>query len=215
MRRWRGDPLAPLLLAMLLGGTAIYAFLTTVLGDGLSEAARHYLPGQLATWVLVVAVAAGLPFLVVRWKQAPKEALLEVGVAVVTLAAAGYAGFAALQWAGPQPLAIGVLDEPAGRKASASGLVLRGWGLDPQGVEAVEVQAGTVKRNAHYGIASPDIEANFPGLPDAARSRFSLDLTAEDLAQAGAPNRVALVVRVKGRGGAVTEIDRRNLDFAP
>src|SRR5260221_993290 len=137
MRRWRGDPLAPLLLAMLLGGTAIYTFLTTVLGDGLSEAARHYLPGQLATWVLVVAVAAGLPFLVVRWKQAPKEALLEVGVAVVTLAAAGYAGFAALQWPGPQPLAIGVLDEPAGRKASASGLVLRGWGPNPQGVAAL------------------------------------------------------------------------------
>jgi hypothetical protein len=215
MRRWRGDPLAPLLLAMLLGGTAIYAFLTTVLGDGLSEAARHYLPGQLASWVLVVAVAAGLPFLVVRWKQAPKEALLEVGIAVVMLAAAGYACFAALQWAGPQPLALGVLDEPAGRKASASGLALRGWGLDPQGVEAVEVQAGTVKRNARYGIASPDIEAIFPGLPDASRARFSLDLTAEDLAQAGAPNRVALAVRVKGRGGAVTEIDRRNLDFAP
>ena len=43
-----------LLLALLLGGTVLYSLLTTVLGDGLSEAARHFFAGNLATWVGVV-----------------------------------------------------------------------------------------------------------------------------------------------------------------
>jgi hypothetical protein len=216
MRRWRGDPLAPLMIAMLLGGTAIYTFATTVLGDGLSEASRHYLPGALATWILLIAALAGLPFLFMRWGQAPKEALLEGGVALVALAAAGYGCFAAMQWWESQPLALGVLDEPAGKKVSPAELKLRGWALDPQGVESVEVQAGASKVNAQYGIASDkDIGPLFPGYPDAARSRFSLDLNADALTLAGAPNPVTLVIRVKSRNGTMTEIDRRNLEFTP
>jgi hypothetical protein len=215
MRRYRGDPLTPILLAMLLGGTAIYSFATTVFGDGLSEAARHYLPGALATWVMVIAVLAGLPFLFMRWSQAPKEALLEVSIGVFTIVAGGYATFVALEWFEAQPLAIGVLDEPAGRKVPAAGLQLRGWALHPQGVESVEVQAGSLKRNAQYGVASPVIEPLYPGYPDAARSKFSLDVTAEELTQAGAPNPLPLVIRVKGRNGTVTEVDRRALEFAP
>jgi hypothetical protein len=106
MRRWRGDPLAPLLIAILLGGAAAYALATAVLGSGPAEAARLYLPGALATWVLIVAALAGLPFLFVRWRLAPREALLEVGVAVVTLGLAGYACYAALQWLAAQPAAL-------------------------------------------------------------------------------------------------------------
>ena len=215
MRRYRGDPLTPVLLAMLLGGTAIYAFVTTVFGDGLSEAARHYLPGALATWAMLVALLAGLPFLFMRWSQAPKEALLDASIGVFTILAAGYACFVAFEWLEAQPLAIGVLDEPAGRKVPATGLALRGWALHPQGVESVEVQAGSLKRNAQYGVASPVIEPLYPGYPDAARSKFSLDLNAEELTQAGAPNPVPLVIRVKSRNGTVTEVDRRNLEFAP
>jgi hypothetical protein len=117
MRRWRGDPLAPLLLAILLSGTAIYALLVTVLGDGLSEAARHYLPGALATYAALIAIVAGLPFLFARWKQAPREAFLELAIGAVAIATAGYACYTALQWWESQPRAAGVAAEPAPPKA--------------------------------------------------------------------------------------------------
>jgi hypothetical protein len=117
MRRWRGDPLTPVLLAILLGATAIYAFLTALLGDGYSEAARHYLPGALVMYAALVAIVAGLPFLAARWKEAPREALLEVAIGVVAIAAAGYACYAALEWWQSQPPAAGVAQPAAPPKA--------------------------------------------------------------------------------------------------
>jgi hypothetical protein len=116
MRRWRGDPLTPVLLAIMLGATAIYAFLTAVLGDGFSEAARHYLPGALVTYAAGVAIVAGLPFLVARWREAPREAFLEIAIGAVAIAAAGYACYAALEWWQSQPPA-GVVHPAAPPKA--------------------------------------------------------------------------------------------------
>jgi hypothetical protein len=219
MRRWRGDPLAPLMLAMLLGGTAIYSFLTTIFGDGINEGARHYLPGALAMYVALLAAIAGLAWLAMRWKETPKEALLELGVGAVALALGVYGCFVAMDWIGAQPAAIGVLDQPAGRQVAAGGVQLRGWALDPSGVEAVRARVGTLERSARIGEASPvlgmlRVAAIHFGYPDAARAGFILDLSGEDLAKAGAPNPLTLRVLVQGKNGAVTEIDRRNLEFA-
>ena len=220
LRRWRGDPLTPLLLAMLLGGTALYAFLTTFVGDGMNEAARHYIPGSLAMYAALVLAIGGLGAVALRWKETPREALLELSTAAAVIALLAYGCFAALSWAGSQPSALGVLDQPEGRQVPASGVQLRGWAVDPSGIEAVKVRIGTLERDARVGEASPQrgmlrVASIHSGYPDAARAGFALDLTADDLAKAGAPNPLTLRVLVKGKGGAVTEIDRRNLVFPP
>lgn len=97
LRRWRGDPLAPLMVAMLLGGAALYSFLSAVLGGGV-VAGRPDVVGSIAAYALLVMGAAGLPLLFVRWMRTPKEAMLEVGVGAVLLAAAAYACFAGASW---------------------------------------------------------------------------------------------------------------------
>ena len=220
LRRWRGDPLAPLLLAMLLGGTAIYAFATTVFGDGFSEASRHYLPGALAMYSLLIATLVGIPALLVHWTRAPKENLLEGAVGLVSLGVAVFVGMQVLQWSQAQPAAIGVLDEPQGKQVSAAGFKLNGWALDPAGVESVQVHVGNLQRPATYQQVSPvpgalRIETIHPGYPDAERPGFILNLGPEDLARAGAPNPVLLRIEVKNRNGVVTEVDRRYLQFTP
>jgi hypothetical protein len=220
MRRYRGEPLAPLLLAMLLGGTAIYAFVTTFLGSGLEEAARHYLPGTLASYAALVMAIAGVAMLGMRWKEAPKESMLEIaaGGAMIGLAVVGMA--MAVHWVRGQAAGIGELEQPAGRHVPASGFALRGWALEPSGVEGVKIQVGSIEKAARIGEASPDnglrrVGSMFAGYPEAKSAGFAVDLGADELAKAGAPNPLTMRVFVQGRNGATTEIDRRNLEFGP
>src|SRR5205085_6565196 len=112
----------------------------------------------------------------------------------------------------------GVLDAPAGRKVPAAGIALRGWAVEPSGVEAVKVRIGTIEKTARIGEASPvagllRVESIQSAYPDAKNAGFALDLTADDLARAGAPNPLTMRVFVHGKNGAITEIDRRNLEF--
>lgn len=211
----RDEPCVPLLLAMLLGGTVLYGVLTTVFGDGLSEAARHFLPGALALYCLLLMAIVAVPSLTARWIQAPKARAFEMLLALAAVPIVFLSCAAAVRWAEAQPLALGVLDAPAGREVAPSGLALRGWALDPAGVESVQVEIGALKREATIGIASPALREALPGYPDAAQGNFALDLGADDLARAGAPQPLLLRITARGRGGAVTEIDRRRLEFKP
>jgi hypothetical protein len=218
MRRYRGEPLAPLLLAMLLGGTALYSFLTAILGDGMNEAARHYLPGTLAMYAALLMAIAGIGMLLMRWKETPREAVLEIAAGATVIALAAFGVAMAMHWMRAQPGGIGVLDLPVGRYVPTSGFSLRGWALDPSGVEAVNVRVGSIEKAARFGEPSPEsgllrVRSLFAGYRDAKTAGFALDLTADDLAKAGAPNPLTLKVLVQGRNGAVTEIDRRNLEF--
>lgn len=206
---------AGLLFAMLAGGTAIYAAVTTTFGDGLSEAARHFLPGSLAIYALVIAAVASAPALFGRWFAAPKQHALEIAVGVAGALIIALALPTVFAWAQLQPLAIGVLDQPAGRKAAATGLQLRGWALDPHGIDSVDVEIGKLRKAARHGEPSDDLRSIYPGYPEGAHARFALDLTAEELVQAGAPGETTLRVLARNRNGAVTEIDRRRLDFSP
>ena len=205
---------APLLLAMLLGGTALYAWITTVFGDGLNEAGRHFLAGALAIDVALLAIIVGVPVLVAHWVKAPRQGALQMVAAAAVVAVLALAIVAEFRWAQTEPLAIGLLEQPDGRSVPSSGVQLRGWALDPFGVESVQVEAGSLRRTARFGEPSPDLQASIPAYPDAARSRFTLDLGGEELAQAGAPKELTLRVLVKSRAGPVTEIDRRRLEFA-
>ncbi len=209
----RDDPLAGLLLAMLAGGTVIYALLTSVFGDGLSEAARHFLLGALATFALLIGALAAIPALASRWWYTPKAHAFEMVAVFVMVPLVLVACVMSWRWAQAQPLAIGVLDAPRDRTGTVPTLAIRGWALDPFGVEGVTVELGKLHREARVGDASPDLKALFPGYPDGARGRFVLDLTEDDLAKAGAPAEIPLRVTVKSRAGGVTEIDRRRLEF--
>jgi hypothetical protein len=219
LRRWRGEPLAPLLLAMLLGGTAIYTFVTAMLGDGMNEAARHYLPGSLATYAALLMTIAGVAMLLMRWKETPKESFHEGLTGAVVIALAGFGVMTAMHWIYSQPAGDGVLDAPAGRTVPANGFALRGWALEPSGVAAVTARVGTIEKSARIGEPSPTagllrVESIHSGYPDAKTAGFALDLTAEDLAKAGAPNPLTMRILVHGKNGAITEIDRRNLEFS-
>jgi len=205
----------PLLLAMLLGGTALYAWVTTVFGDGLSEAGRHFLAGSLAIDTALLAVVIGVPVLVLHWVKAPRQGALQMVASASAAAAIVLAIVMAFRWAETEPLAIGALERPDGKQAPAAGVQLGGWALDPFGVEGVQVEIGTLRRAARLGEPSPDVKDALPGYPDAARSRFVLDLTSDDLAQAGAAKELPLRITVKSRSGAVSEIDRRRLDLVP
>jgi hypothetical protein len=115
LRRWRGDPLSPLMVAMLLGGAALYSFLSTVYGAGVVSG-RPDVVGTLAAYALLVMALAGLPLLFVRWMRTPKEAMLEVGVGAAVLAATLYACFAGATWVASQAAAAPapvVVPEPA------------------------------------------------------------------------------------------------------
>jgi hypothetical protein len=96
LRRYRGDPLTPMMMGMLLGGTAIYAFVTTIFGDGLNEAGRHYLVGTLAMYVVAIAGVGGLGTLAVRWKETPREMKLEIPVGAAILGMVAFAVVTAL-----------------------------------------------------------------------------------------------------------------------
>lgn len=204
-----------LLVAMLLGLVMGYAFATTVFGDGLAESARHFLPGSLALAAACGGALVALPILVARWRAAPRQGALQAAALVAAVIAMGAACAVALQWMRVQPAAIGFIDQPAQREVRG-GLTVRGWALDPSGVESVTVSLGTLRRSARYGESgSGDLAAYYPGYPDAAHARFALEIGAAELAGAGVQGVAAMRVEVRSRSGAVTEIDRRRLVISP
>ncbi|QJR12381.1 hypothetical protein DSM104443_03467 [Usitatibacter rugosus] len=209
------DPATSLLLAMLLGGTVIYAVLTTVFGDGMSEASRHFLPGWLAMAALVLGVLVAAPICLMRWGRAPRDNVRPIAAAVLFTAATVAGVYYTFDWANRQPLSIGVLDLPASRQVNSVPLEIRGWTLDPFGVESVSVKLGKVEKPARFGDASADLAAVFPGYPDGARGRFALDFSAEDLAAAGPPEALEMRITTRSKNGHVSEIDRRRLEMRP
>jgi hypothetical protein len=202
------------MLGMLLGGTVVYGVLSAVFGDGMSEAARHFVPGALAMYALFIAGIAAIPSLFARWWAEPKPHALEMVAAFLVLPLAAAACVMTWRWAQVQPLAIGVLDLPRDRQGTLPTLQIRGWTLDPFGVDSVHVELGKLHREAKFGIASADdLQPIHPGFPDGARGRFALDFTEEELRTAGAPETLPMRITTKSRAGAVTEIDRRRLEF--
>lgn len=96
LRRYRGDPLTPLMLAMFLGGIAIYSFASAIFGDGLHEAGRHYLAGSLAMYTTIIAALMGFGSIAMRWKENPREMKLEVPVGAAILGILAFAVVTAL-----------------------------------------------------------------------------------------------------------------------
>jgi len=206
----------PLLLTMLLGGVVTYTFATTVFGDGWNEASRHFIPGSLAAYAAWIGLFFAVPSLVLRWIEAPRERVLEMAAAVFIAAAIVAGASYAIGWARAQPLAIGTIEEPAGRSASpGSPLEVRGWAIDPAGVDSVTVELGKISRTVAVDKSTPRVKLAFPSYPDADGAGFATQFSAADLAQAGAPEALTLRVVAKSRAGPSMEIDRRSLSFGP
>ncbi len=208
-RRGHGAVAVAALAATLLAGTVVHAFLTTVFGDGLGGAARHFLLGSLALWSGGVGLLVAAGVAASRWEprhSATWGARIAVA-ASVALAAIVVEG--TIHWAYGQPLAIASFNTLD--RIDRRGVVLEGWALDPLGIAAIDVEIGNVRRNADYGLPSEDVRRTYPSFPGSDRARFRLALDAAELARAGGGDPLALRMRIINRRGVVTEVERSNL----
>lgn len=191
---------------LMLGVVVAYSLGATAFGDGLSESARHNLPGFLA----LAALAIAAPFALALMGRV--GAGVRVAVAIAALVAAAL-GLLAAHWALRQPLAIGVLDAPHAKEVPREGFVIKGWALDPEGVDEVRIHAdGQQARIGRHGLLpSPALGRIHGGYPDGYRGNFEFAVPAAWLAKP----EVRLRVEVESRLGIVTEIDRRRVRPAP
>jgi hypothetical protein len=181
-------------LLVAIGG---YSIATTAFGDGIPGAERHNWLGALAGFA-----AMGLLPLVV-WQLSGDILRGRIALAAsmgVLLLAAGW-----LLWTEHQPLAIGGLDkmvEEKGRRLEVSG-----WALDPWGVRRVYATVGGgPQAEGTRGIERRDLDATYPGYPEAVSGGFQISLPSN----AWRENEL-LRIYVESRQGATTEIDRRRI----
>lgn len=187
---------------LMLETIALYALVTTVYGEGLSQSARHDLPGVVAFAALALAAIVGLIFFT------SISIGLRVGMGIALLSAAALA-LVATQWALRQPLALGEVAEPATLQVPRDNLVLKGWAVDPGGVSAIRFQAGSYSGwiGAERMLPSWKTARIHPSYPGSNRAWFEFPVPPEWLAQP----EVRLRVEVENKSGVVTEIDRRRI----
>ena len=114
-----------------------------------------------------------------------------------------------LLWTQHQPLAIGALDKMTEEKGRS--LQVSGWALDPWGVKRVfATVGGGPPTEGTRGIERRDLEATYPGYPEAVSGGFQITLPSS----AWRDNELMRTF-VESRQGAVTEIDRRQIRLRP
>jgi hypothetical protein len=193
-RRTPDGTAIPALYATLVAITAFTA-LAAVLGPQAADLARSQWLGSLT----LLAAVALLPL--VAWHLARDFWAGHVGLAVIfgiVLLAAGW-----FAWARSEPLALGTVERvSAGANRT---LEVGGWALDPRGVKRVYATVGGgPETTATLGTERPDLQAVYPGYPNALTGGFQMTL-ASNAWREDQPLRVF----VENRTGAVTEIDRR------
>ncbi|MEP7068699.1 MAG: hypothetical protein ABI789_05635 [Usitatibacter sp.] len=185
-------------LLVAIGG---YTIATTAFGDSIAGAARHNWLGALATMA-----AVGLLPLVV-WQLSGDILRGRIALAAtlgVILLASGW-----LLWTQHQPLAIGALDKMVEEKGRL--LEVSGWALDPWGVRRVYATVGGGPQNeGTRGIERRDLEATYPGYPEAVSGGYQITLASSAWREGE-----LLRVYVESRQGAITEIDRRLIRLRP
>ncbi len=108
-----------------------------------------------------------------------------------------------------EPLSIGTIERIT---SGANGtLEVSGWVIDPRGMKRVYATVGGgPQTTATLGTERRDLQAAYPGYPDALTGGFQMTI---------APNawrgNETLRIYAEGRTGAVTEIDRREIRLAP
>ena len=178
-----------------------YSIATTAFGDGIAGAERHNWLGALST----LAAVGLLPLVVWQLSSDILRGRIALAAAFgVMLLAAGW-----LLWTQHQPLAIGALDKMTEEKGRL--LEVSGWALDPWGVKRVfATVGGGPPTEGTRGIERRDLEATYPGYPEAVSGGFQITLPSS----AWRDNELMRTF-VESRQGAVTEIDRRQIRLRP
>lgn len=186
------------LLLIAIGG---YTLLTTALGYGIVGAERHNWLGAMATLGAVIL----LPLMVRQLSRDLLRARVALAAAFgVALLAAGW-----LLWARQQPLAIGVLEKVGEGKSRV--LEVSGWALDPWGIRRVfATVGGGPQSEGTRGIERRDLQANYPGYPEAIGGGFQMSIPSS-----GWRENEMLRIFVENRAGAIAEVDRRVIRLHP
>ena len=185
----RGSPSPDTVLVGALGGIFAYAILTSVFGDGLVEFPRHAHLGNVSLYVLALLAAVPLIMkagsrLFTPARTAPATALTRTSWSGwVLLAAVVAVPLTSPLWLSAwkrQPLAIGVVDQPASNTLASSTLTLHGWAMDPFGpVHAVAIIDNSTRVEAHAWKHPTDpsgaaLARTFPTYRDPAQARFEV-----------------------------------------
>jgi hypothetical protein len=189
------DAVALSTIFVMLVATGGYSLATTALGEGIFGAERH-------NWVGALSIFAALVLLpLVMWQLTMELLRARIALAVafgVCLLTAGW-----LLWTQGQPLSIGALEKISVAKGNV--LEIGGFALDPWGVRRVYATVGGgPETEATRGVERHDIEAIYPGYPDAVSAGYQITIP---------PNKwredQQLRIYVESRNSAITEIDRR------
>ncbi len=186
---------------VMLIAIAGYCLATTAFGAGIPDAERHNWLGTLAA-----LAAFGLLPLVV-WQLSRDMVAARIAVAVVfgvVLLASGW-----LLWTRQAPLAIGGLEKMVEEKGRS--LAVSGWALDPWGVRRVYATVGGgPQAEGTRGIERRDLEASYPGYPEAISGGFQVTLPPHAWRE-----NEQMQIFVENRAGAITEIERRQIRLHP
>jgi hypothetical protein len=185
----------------LLIAVAGYSLATTAFGSGLADAERHNWLGALAT----LAALGLLPL--VAWQLS--RDLLSARIAVAALFGVALLASGWILWTRHAPLAIGALDTMAEQHGRS--LEVSGWALDPWGVRRVYATVGGgPQAEGTRGIERRDLEAAYPGYPEALSGGFQITLPSHAWRE-----NEQMRIFVESRAGAITEIDRRQIRLRP
>jgi hypothetical protein len=180
---------------------AAYCAIATSYATGATDIARSQWLGALA----LLAAIAMLPL--VAWHISREFWAGRIALAVmfgILLLAGGW-----FAWARTEPLAIGAIERVA--PGANRTLEVSGWTIDPRGLKRVyaTVGGGPVTE-ATLGVERRDVQAAYPGYPDALTGGFQMSIASN----AWRPGQ-ALRIFAENRTGAITEIDRRDVPPAP
>ena len=218
-----GTPSLESALGAALSGTVVYAFASSLLGDGTVEIPRHVHLGTVAMHTMIVLVMAlALTRIASLAPQRAGSRPASVAIAASPwyegslLSIATIIAVTSPLWVAAwrqQPLAVGVVDEPERNRHSTPIVRLHGWAMDPFGpVKAVTVIDGKTRVESRpwqhpadpTGIALARV---FPTYHDPGTARF--EITIDTTPYGGKP--IALRTYARNRDGVLTEIDRRTL----
>ncbi|MGZ5106650.1 MAG: hypothetical protein ACXWBR_20555, partial [Usitatibacter sp.] len=190
----------PTTFAMLVA-VAGYILATTAFGSGIPDAERHNWLGALAT-----LAALGLMPLV-AWHLS--RDILGARIAMAAMVGVLLLSGGWLIWTRHAPLAIGALDKMVEERGRS--LAVSGWALDPWGVKRVYATVGGgPQAEGTSTIERRDLEAGYPGYPEAASGGFQITLPSHAWRE-----NEQMRIFVENRVGAVTEIDRRQVRLHP
>ena len=197
----RRDVSTPAIPAVYTALATIGAYTAIAAAIGASHASRILSLG----WLAILAAILMLP--VLAWhltRDAWTGPIALVCVIGIVLLAGGW-----LAWTREQAIAVGAIERmTAGPNRT---LDVSGWALDPRGVKRVfATVGGGPETTATLGGERRDLQATYPGYPDAVTGGFQMSI-ASNAWRENQPLRVF----AENRTGAITEIDRRDVRLSP